>query len=104
MRLATRFGWPTGRAIGAFVTLVVLSQAGCRRALPAIEIDEEENAGVASSIDGGDERAASQFVSGFHDVEASSYRWTMGKFSVVLQPPPSPAARNSCCGSTCPSP
>jgi hypothetical protein len=23
-------------------------------------------------------------------VEANSYRWTMGKFSVVLQPPPSP--------------
>ena len=30
---------------------------------------------------------ATQLVSGFHDVEAHAWRWTMRKFAVVLKPP-----------------
>ena len=35
-----------------------------------------------------DPNASAQLVKGFHEVEGSNWRWTMGKFSVLLSPPP----------------
>lgn len=40
-----------------------------------------------SSLHMADPAAAAQLVSGFHGVEQSAWRWTAGKFSVVLDPP-----------------
>jgi hypothetical protein len=40
-----------------------------------------------------DPRASAQLVRGFHQLEQNSWRWTMGKFTVVLKSPPQ-AARN----------
>jgi len=34
-----------------------------------------------------DASVASQLVAGFYETEANSWRWTAGKFAVVLQPP-----------------
>ncbi len=34
-----------------------------------------------------DSRAQAQLSSGFYSVEAGAWRWTAGKFSVVLRPP-----------------
>lgn len=43
---------------------------------------------LLSRISAGDPRAEVQFVSGFHRVEQDKWRWTEGKFTVQLRPPP----------------
>ena len=42
---------------------------------------------LASLVHMGDRTMAFQLVSGFHDVEANAWRWTMQRFSVNLHPP-----------------
>jgi len=43
----------------------------------------------------GDPNAAAQLVKGFYDLEAGTWRWTMGKFSVTLSPPPNASERGA---------
>ena len=38
-----------------------------------------------------DPHAAAQLVRGFHSLEGNPWRWTAGKFSVILRPPPEAA-------------
>lgn len=42
---------------------------------------------MATMLTMSDPRAASQLLLGFYPVEQSGWRWTAGKFSVVLRPP-----------------
>ena len=48
---------------------------------------EEEAPRMATMLTMSDPRAASQLLLGFYAIEQSGWRWTAGKFSVVLRPP-----------------
>ena len=56
---------------------------------------EEQGASLASVVHVADPNSASQLVSGFHDIEQNSWRWTMGAFSVTLRPPSNSAQRGA---------
>ena len=43
--------------------------------------------GVVPFIDVADPGSANQLVSGFHGIEQNRFRWTAGRFSVLLRPP-----------------
>jgi hypothetical protein len=58
-----------------------------------VDTIEGENLPPLSDVAANDARGAAQLLSGFYDPEQSAWRWTMGKFAVILQPPPG-AARN----------
>jgi hypothetical protein len=47
----------------------------------------EEAPRLASMVRMGDRTMAGQLTSGFHDVEANAWRWTMQKFTVTLRAP-----------------
>jgi hypothetical protein len=49
----------------------------------------EEQLNLKSAVSMADPEAAPQLISGFHNLEQNSWRWTMGRFSVLLKPPPS---------------
>lgn len=62
----------------AVLALVALTlTVSCRR----------KEKGLSSMVSMADPTTATQLASGFHAVEAGSWRWTMKKFSVVLKPP-----------------
>ena len=64
------------------------SSAGCRRREASrLPQTEEEAPRLASTVHVADARAASQLVSGWHDIEQNSWRWTAGHFSAILRPP-----------------
>jgi hypothetical protein len=69
--------------------LSILLSASCQRhdrvVVQATEENEEPE--LASVIHVADPRVAHQLLRGFYDVEQNSWRWTMGKFTVVLRPP-----------------
>jgi len=56
---------------------------------------EEEGVTLATLVHVADPRAAAQLLSGFYGVEDNSWRWTAGKFSVVLRPPRTAAAKGA---------
>ena len=58
-------------------------------------IQEEPGAAAAvllSSVNVADPQAEDQLLDGFHGLENGAGRWTMRRFAVALQPPPSEAA------------
>ncbi len=65
------------------------SPAGCNRrqtkAQPEATIEEAPS--LLSMLQVADPKASAQLVKGFYEVEGNSWRWTMGKFSVLLSPP-----------------
>jgi hypothetical protein len=73
-------------AIPLLMACLALAPAACKRQKVRVQTDEEAPR-VASMIHMADPRAASQLVSGFYDIEGNSWRWTAGKFSVILRPP-----------------
>jgi hypothetical protein len=80
------------------VTLAALALgvvAGCKRTPPKAEATIEEGPVLESMLQVGDPKAATQLVKGFHDVEAGSWRWTAGRFSVSLSPPAGAAERGA---------
>jgi len=67
---------------------VLMAGAGCkRRDRVRIQQIEEEGPQLATAIHVADPRASAQLVSGFYDVEQNAWRWTAGKFAVILRPP-----------------
>jgi hypothetical protein len=65
-----------------------LLPAGCRRQAKApVEATEEEPPALASTVHVADPRTFAQLLKGFHGLEQNAWRWTAGKFSVVLRPP-----------------
>ena len=62
--------------------------AGCkRRSRPRSSMTEEEAPQLASIVHVADPRSSAQLVSGFYDMEQNAWRWTAGKFAVVLRVP-----------------
>ena len=66
-----------------------------RRNRVRLEQTEEESPQLASLVHLGDPRNASQLVSGFYEIEDHSWRWTAGKFSVLLRPPRTAARKGA---------
>jgi hypothetical protein len=68
--------------------VVALAAAGCKKRdhVPVAQT-EEEAPRMATVLHVADPRAGQQLLSGFHDVEQNSWRWTEDRFSVALRPP-----------------
>src|SRR5262249_23179484 len=65
-----------------------LALAGCRsKQKVKVQATEEEAPTLASIVHTADPRVASQLISGFYGIEGTAWRWTAGKFSVLLRPP-----------------
>jgi hypothetical protein len=66
----------------------LLAAAGCRREQRAIErATVEESPELAAMVHVADPKTSFQLVKGFYALEGNSWRWTAGKFSVVLRAP-----------------
>ena len=78
---------PTRRHV--LILSFALCAAACRRTEPDLSVyTEEEPPHLSSAIRTADPHAASQLVSGWHQVEDNAWRWTARSFSAVLRPPP----------------
>jgi hypothetical protein len=69
------------------VLLLALAPIACKRhRRPPVQTVEEAPA-LASVVATADPHAVKQLVSGFYGVDQNSWRWTAGRFSVLLRPP-----------------
>jgi hypothetical protein len=74
----------------ALAIAVVLAGSGCSPR-PAV-LPEESGGDLLSVVSLDDPGAAAQLVRGFWQLESNAWRWTAGRFSVVLRPPAGAAA------------
>ncbi|HWQ56733.1 MAG TPA: hypothetical protein VN442_23810 [Bryobacteraceae bacterium] len=58
-----------------------------RRDRVRVQHTEEEAPQLATTVHMADPRSSSQLLSGFHDIEQNAWRWTTGKFAVLLRAP-----------------
>ncbi len=72
---------------GAMAIALAFAHSGCKRPQPSVDIIEDEHQPALSSVHAANPRAAAQLLSGFHELEGNSWRWTKGKFSVILETP-----------------
>jgi len=78
--------------------LVLAAAPGCRRRKRhALEPppEAEPQSMLGSMVDMSDARSSSQILTGFYGIENQSWRWTAGKFSVMLRPPRNAAERGA---------
>jgi hypothetical protein len=87
----------TGHLIAAVIVIAGLAftPLACRRHRRVTVQTEEEGPTLATIVHVADPRAAAQLLSGFYGVEQNAWRWTAGKFSVVLRPPRTAAAKGA---------
>ncbi len=82
--------------MAALTAVLLCSGSACkRRDRVRLDQTEEEAPQLASVVHVGDPRNAAQLVSGFYGIEQNSWRWTAGKFSVLLRPPRSAATNGA---------
>ncbi|MEX2262089.1 MAG: hypothetical protein WD696_09055 [Bryobacteraceae bacterium] len=75
------------KPIIALVVAALLQFSACsRRDDPGVLVEEEPPV-LASTLHVADPRARTQLLKGWHEVEQGSWRWTAGKFAVLLRPP-----------------
>ncbi|MGC9948161.1 MAG: hypothetical protein ABSF64_17490 [Bryobacteraceae bacterium] len=74
---------------------LALASAGCQRRKRVNVETVEETPVLASVVATADPHAAAQLIGGFYGVEQNSWRWTSGRFSVLLRPPRSAAAKGA---------
>jgi hypothetical protein len=79
-------------AAAAILIFVMATAPACKRHRRVTIQTIEEAPVLASVVATADPHAATQLVSGFYGVEQNSWRWTAGRFSVLLRPPRSGAA------------
>jgi hypothetical protein len=73
---------------GLILTAVVaLALPACRPREKIRTEPTEENLNLLSEVHMADPAASRQLIRGFHPLEQNSWRWTQGKFAVILQPP-----------------
>jgi hypothetical protein len=77
------------------VLSLALASVGCKGHKRATVQTVEESPALASVVATADPHAATQLVSGFYGVEQNSWRWTAGRFSVLLRPPRTAAAKGA---------
>ncbi len=77
------------------VLSLALAPAGCRpHRRAAVQTVEEETA-LQSVVATADQNAATQLISGFYGIEQHAWRWTAGRFSVLLRPPRTAASKGA---------
>ena len=70
------------------IAIAALATApACRRNRITGETDEGVDTRLASVVAVADPHTASQLLNGFYGVENNAWRWTKGRFAVVLRPP-----------------
>ena len=79
----------------AFVSIVANLESCKRKKKQQVEYVDEGSGQLASTINIADPRTTIQLVRGFHDLENSAWRWTMGKFAVSLRPPATPPGKST---------
>jgi hypothetical protein len=79
--------------LSVLIALLALVPAACKRKTSSATAPAESSAQLLSVVNMSDPAAAAQLAHGFYGLEASTWRWTMQKFSVALKPPPG-AAQN----------
>jgi len=70
----------------ALLTLLALA-SGCKNKDKVRVMTEEEAPRLATMLTMSDPRAPTQLLLGFYSLETGGWRWTAGKFSVILRPP-----------------
>ena len=72
----------------ALAAMLCLAGVGCRsrHRVPLQQTDEEAPT-LATMVHVADPKTTTQLVTGFYNVEQNAWRWTAGKFSVLLRPP-----------------
>ncbi len=76
----------------AAAILILTMLPGCKRQRKVTIQTVEEAPVLSSVIATADPHAAAQLTSGFYGIEQNAWRWTAGRFSVVLRPPRTAAA------------
>jgi hypothetical protein len=75
---------------------VCLAMAGCKsRQKVKVQATEEEAPSLATTVHTADPRVSAQLISGFYGIEDNAWRWSAGKFSVLLRPPRTAAQRGA---------
>lgn len=70
------------------LAVILLQAAACKREQRAIErATIEESPELAAVVHVADPKTSFQLIKGFYALEGNSWRWTAGKFSVVLRAP-----------------
>jgi len=67
---------------------VLMLISGCGREKIKLEPTDESIPVITSTVNAADPNSSVQLVKGFHKIEYNTWRWTMGRFVVALQPPP----------------
>ncbi len=77
--------------ISLLIVTLLLSVAGggCKRkkTIRVETIEEDAASTLASVVHVADPQLRQQLLAGWYDVEQNAWRWTAGKFSVLLRPP-----------------
>jgi hypothetical protein len=80
--------------LAALAACLVLT--GCRsRKKVQVQATEEEAPQLASTVHTADPRVAAQLLSGFYGIEDNAWRWSAGKFTVLLRPPRTSAQKGA---------
>jgi hypothetical protein len=78
---------PEAAGAAAILMVTLACAPGCRRRHVTAETDEGQGTALATMVHVADPRTAPQLLSGFYGVESNAWRWTAGRFAVVLRPP-----------------
>jgi hypothetical protein len=78
-----------------FLLVLAVTATSCKGKHNRVTVQNEEEAAprMASLVRMNDPQASAQMLTGFYGVENNSWRWTTGKFSVLLRTPLSAAAQ-----------
>lgn len=79
----------------ALTLCLALAPLGCKRKRVTVQTTEEELPPLATIVHTADPKASTQLVSGFYGIEQNAWRWTSGKFSVLLRPPRTAASKGA---------
>jgi len=76
-----------------FILALAVTSTACKGKHNRVTVQNEEEAAprMASLLRMNDPQATAQMLTGFYDLENNSWRWTTGKFSVLLRTPLSAA-------------
>ena len=88
------FNQRSAAAATILIAFLALSPVACKRHRHEVALTEEE-APLSTIVHSADARAASQLINGFYPVEHNAWRWTAGKFSVLLRLPRNAASKGA---------
>ena len=79
-----------------FILTLAVTATACKGKHNRVTVQNEEGdtaPQMASLVRMNDPKSSAQMLSGFYGLENNSWRWTAGKFSVLLHTPPGTAAQ-----------